>query len=116
MPFVPSTPAASKSSFFKIKVGQLQKEDLSVCLYALSCVIIGNFLWFVAAMLEVGRMINLWICPVSDLFLVQCSIDLKGALAPFLLQPPAGSVVKEISSDAFAECGLAAVPCHCLPA
>lgn len=47
----------------------------------------ATFLWFVAALLEVGRMRNLGICPGADLFLVQCSVEFKGALAPFLLQP-----------------------------
>lgn len=41
-----------------------------------------------AVMLEVGRMLNLWICPVCDLFLVQCSIESREALVPFLLQSP----------------------------
>lgn len=54
----------------------------------LSCVVVCSFLWFAAVTLEVGRMLNLWICPVCDLFLVQCSIESREALAPFLLQPP----------------------------
>lgn len=53
-----------------------------------SCVIVCSFLWFAAATLEVGRMLNQWICPVCDLFLVQCPIESREAPAPFLLQPP----------------------------
>lgn len=54
----------------------------------LSCVIVCSFLWFAAVTLEVGRMLNQWICPVCDLFLVQCSTESREAPAPFLLQPP----------------------------
>lgn len=53
-----------------------------------SCVMVCSFLWFAAVMLEVSRMLNLWICSVCDPFLVQCSTESREALAPFLLQQP----------------------------
>lgn len=58
----PLVPTAISFPFFKLEVRQLQEDFLSVCLSVLSCVVIGKLLWFVAAMVEVGRMINLWLC------------------------------------------------------
>lgn len=97
-------------------MGQIQEEDLSVCSYAVCCVVTGNFVVCGCYVRGEQNEEPLWICPVSDLFLVRYSTELKWALAPFLLQLSHWVCVKEISNDVFAECGLATVPCHCLPA
>lgn len=75
-------------AYFAIKVRQLWVDTSRLSSLPLSGVIVCSLLWFAAVVLEVGRMLNLWICSVCDPFLVQCSIESREALAPFLLQPP----------------------------
>lgn len=102
--------------YFATKVRQLWVDTSRLSSRPLSCVIVCSFLWFAAVMLEVGRMLNLWMCSVCDPFLVQCSAESREALAHFSFSRPGGCVVKGISSDVSTEGGGAAVPCHCLPA